>query len=475
MLFNSLEFAFFFIVVLIAYTSLSHRNQNYMLLAASYVFYGAWDYRFLLLLMLSTVVDYYIALWISRQQDPERRKRLLWVSIALNLGILGFFKYFNFFTTSFVDLASTFGVTMSPVMLGIVLPVGISFYTFQSMSYTIDVYRRDLEPSRSLTDFALYVAFFPQLVAGPIERATRLLPQITSTRIVTPGRIGSGLYLMLLGLFKKVVVADNLAPTVDRLFGQTYVTGEEVLMGAIYFGFQIYCDFSGYSDIARGAARIMGFELVLNFKQPFFAKSPSDLMRRWHISLGTWMRDYVFYPLGGSRGSNLRTFRNLTIVMVLGGLWHGAAWNFALWGVYFSLLMVGYRAYDVYLKPHLDAALANVAWIAAPRAIAAILTMYTFNLYGFMMFRCVSLGQIVDMTAALGNFTSVPLLLTMTSKLLPLVGPVLLLDYFEYRGNEDERFTRAPLAVQTAGYTAVIMLFLMIGQYDGSSFIYFQF
>jgi D-alanyl-lipoteichoic acid acyltransferase DltB (MBOAT superfamily) len=474
-LFNSLEFAIFFIMVLIAYASLSQRKQNYMLLAASYVFYGAWDYRFLLLLMLSTVMDYYIALWIAGQAEPQRRKRLLWISVAVNLGILGFFKYFNFFAASFVDLAAAFGMTLSPVMLNIVLPVGISFYTFQSMSYTIDVYRRDIEPARRLSDFALYVAFFPQLVAGPIERATRLLPQITSTRIMTADKIGSGLYLMLLGLFKKVVVADNLGPTVDRIFSQPVVTGEEVLIGAVYFGFQIYCDFSGYSDIARGTARIMGFDLVLNFRQPFFAKSPSDLLRRWHISLATWMRDYLFHPLGGSRGSNLKTFRNLTIVMVLGGLWHGAAWNFALWGVYFAVLLVGYRIYDIYVKPRVDSALAGAPWIDAPRTVAAILLMYAFNLYGFMMFRATSLAQIVDMTTALGNFVSMATLLAMTAKLVSLAGPVLLLDYVEYRGNEEERFIRSPLLAQTAGYTAVIMLFLILGSYDGSSFIYFQF
>jgi D-alanyl-lipoteichoic acid acyltransferase DltB (MBOAT superfamily) len=475
MVFNTLEFVIFFVVVLIAYAALPHRRQNQMLLVASYVFYGAWDWRFLGLLMLSTCLDYYLGILISQTHEQQARKRLLIVSIVANLGILGFFKYFNFFTGSFVDLAGTFGLNVSPVMLNIILPVGISFYTFQSMSYTIDVYRKQMEPARRLTDFALYVAFFPQLVAGPIERAKHLLPQITTRRIMTPGNLGTGLSLILLGLFKKVVVADNLAPNVDTIFMAESVTGEQVLIGAIYFGFQIYCDFSGYSDIARGTARMLGFDLMVNFRQPFFAKDPADLMRRWHISLSSWIRDYVFHPLGGSRGGNLLTFRNLTITMVLGGLWHGAAWNFALWGVFLSVLMVGYRLYEISVKPRIDALLAGYEWTRTPRLLTAIGVMFTLNLYGFMTFRCTSLEQVVQMTAALANFASFAYFAEMAGKFLLLASPVILLDYFEYRRREDELVVRLPAVVQTAAYAGAMMLFLMLGQYGGGAFIYFQF
>ncbi len=347
MLFNSLEFVVFFAVVLALYSVLNHPRQNALLLVASYVFYGAWDYRFLLLLIGTTLVDYAVGLAIDRRSDPAARRRILMFSIVANLGVLGVFKYFNFFADSLVEFAGLFGLSVSPVTLNIVLPVGISFYTFQSMAYTIDVYRGHLKPCRSLPDFALYVTFFPQLVAGPIERATHLLPQIYARRVMTAEKIGSGLSLIALGFFKKVVMADNLAPTVNEIFAkQGGYTAEEVLVGAIFFAFQIYGDFSGYTDIARGTSRVLGFELMDNFREPYFARSPSDFWQRWHISLSTWLRDYLYISLGGNRGGRLTTYRNLILTMLLGGLWHGAAWNFVWWGLYHGTLLVGYRWYE---------------------------------------------------------------------------------------------------------------------------------
>lgn len=475
MLFNSLEFVVFLIPVLALYAVLPHRKQNLMLLAASYMFYGAWDYRFLSLLFASTVADYFIGLRLGAETDKRRRKRLLLTSIGINLSMLGFFKYFGFFTQSMADFAGMFGVELSPVTLNIVLPVGISFYTFQTLSYTFDIYRRQLEPERRFTDFALFVAFFPQLVAGPIERAKRLLPQITAPRNVTPEKIGMGVYLILLGLFKKVVVADNLAPIVDRIFNQGNVTGVEVLIAAIAFGFQIYCDFSGYSDIARGLARLLGFELVLNFRQPFFAKNPSDFWSRWHVSFTSYMRDYVFISLGGSRGGKLLTIRNLVVTSVLAGLWHGAAWNFALWGIYFSAVIVAYHLYEKGIKIHVDRALSGAAWAARPRAVLAIGAMIAVNLYAFIMFRSTSVAQILDMTIALGHFGSLAPLAAFGTKFAVLAGPIILLDYYEYRADRQELPTYAPVWAQSVAYTAAIASFVVMGAFDGTSFIYFQF
>ncbi len=475
MVFNSLEFAAFFVIVVAVYAMLGHRSQNWLLLAASYVFYGAWDYRFLGLLFLTTVVDFLVGVALAREEAQAKRKRLLCVSLAFNLGVLGIFKYFNFFAESLVDMAAAFGMTVSTVPLKIILPVGVSFYTFQSMSYTIDVYRRRIDASRNLADFALYVAFFPQLVAGPIERARRLLPQIEKPRQMTAGKIGTGLFLVVLGLIKKVVLADNLAGPVDNVFSQSGLPGELVVMGSLYFAFQIYFDFSGYSDIARGLARILGFELMVNFRQPFFSRSPGELLRRWHISLGTWLRDYLFQPLGGMRRSNLLTLRNITITMALAGLWHGAAWNFVLWGVYVAAALVVYRLYDLYVLPVVDRTFAPFTWSRFARAAIARVVMFLGTVYAFMIFRAGSFSQIEDMTLALGHFDSLGPIVVMGTKLLALTGPFIVLDFWEYRRDKVDSFVRAPLLVQTAAYSAGFLLFLMVGEYDAASFIYFQF
>ena len=473
MLFDSLKFLIFFLAVLAVYRLLDHRNQNRFLLLASYVFYGAWDLRFLGLLILSTVVDFYVGLGLARESEPLRRRRWIWTSIAVNLSVLGFFKYFDFFSMSFTELAGDLGFSVSPITLHVILPVGISFYTFQAMSYTIDVYRGRIGPARKFTDFALYIAFFPQLVAGPIERARDLLPQIARPRTVTPGMVGSALYLILLGLFKKVVVADNLALVVDPIFGQAHATGEQVVIGSVFFAFQIYCDFSGYSDMARGLARLLGFELTVNFRQPFFVKSPGELFRRWHITLGNWMRDYLFQYLGGFRRNNLVTLRNVTVTMVLVGLWHGAAWNFVLWGLYVSLMLVAYRLYDVFVLPRMNSLL-PASW-RTPRNVVASLVMLLGTIYGFTIFRSQGFGQIRDFTAALGHFTSFAPLLSMGARFAVTAGPILLLDYLEHRYGGDESFMRLPLLVQGGAYASAMLLFFTVGNYDGGAFIYFQF
>ncbi|MGB1075849.1 MAG: MBOAT family O-acyltransferase [Flavobacteriales bacterium] len=365
MLFNSIEFILFLPLVFAAYwivnlwtgTRLGLRLQNLLILTASYVFYGWWDWRFLFLIAFSSLVDYAVGLQIAKANHEiagtpadvrsAKAKRWLWVSLAINLGLLGYFKYANFFLESWLGAWSSLGVTMHASSLRIILPVGISFYTFQTLSYSIDIYRRQLEPTRDLIAFAAFVSFFPQLVAGPIERASALLPQISKRRLFSYDLAVSGMRLILWGLFKKVVVADTCAGLVDKLFSHPDTFSPPFLvLGAIYFAIQVYGDFSGYSDIAIGTARLFGIRLSQNFKSPFFARDIAEFWRRWHISLTTWFRDYVYYPLGGSRGGKMQAIRNTFLIFIVSGFWHGANWTFLLWGfihacLFLPLLLTG--------------------------------------------------------------------------------------------------------------------------------------
>lgn len=304
MLFNSFTFLYFFIAVYVLYLLLKkkHLHQNFLLLVASYVFYGYWDWRFLSLILLSTLIDFFIGQTLYKQNDPRRRKILLSLSVIANLSFLGFFKYFNFFAESFESMVGLFGLTAGDLTLRIVLPIGISFYTFQTMSYTIDIYRGEMKPVKNLMNFALFVAFFPQLVAGPIERAKNMIPQIEKPRNVTPEFINAGIYLIVWGYFKKLVIADNVALIANKVFNNyTEYQGMDLIIGVLAFTIQIYCDFSAYSDIARGLAKLLGINLMLNFRLPYFALNPSDFWLRWHISLSSWLRDYLYIPLGGNR------------------------------------------------------------------------------------------------------------------------------------------------------------------------------
>jgi len=343
-LFDTTEFGIFLCVVFALYV-MSQRStqiQNILLLVASYLFYSFWDYRFLTLIVISTVVDYTIGkrLAITPVENSNHRKRLLFVSISVNLGLLGFFKYWNFFIDSVASGLMTLGLEPNLPLLTIILPVGISFYTFQTMSYTIDIYRNKLSPEDNFITFALFVCYFPQLVAGPIERAQLLLPRLRSARIVTLDNIASGSALILIGLFKKIAIADAIAPIVDIGFTSIQDHGwVSLLFYAYLFGFQIYADFSGYSDIARGVSRLFGIELMINFEQPYFASNLQDFWRRWHISLSTWLRDYLYIPLGGNRHGEWKTYRNLMLTMVIGGLWHGAAWTFVIWGAIHGVVL----------------------------------------------------------------------------------------------------------------------------------------
>jgi alginate O-acetyltransferase complex protein AlgI len=360
MLFNSLVFFLFLGIVLAVYPRLPRRGQNVFLLVASYVFYGYWDWRFNFLLLGSTLLDFFVGRQLAGTEDSRRRRLLLGISLIGNLGILGFFKYFNFFIDSFAALLASTGLEPNLPTLKIILPVGISFYTFQTLSYTIDIYRRRLQPVDSLVDFALFVSFFPQLVAGPIERASNLLPQIVKPRSVNRRLVITGLNLMLIGYFKKVAIADTLAPMVENAFADPAGQSSGALLSGLYaFALQIYGDFSGYTDIARGVSRLLGFELMENFAAPYLSRNITEFWHRWHISLSSWLKDYLYISLGGNRGGALRTYRNLMLTMVLGGLWHGAGWTFVVWG---SL----HGAYLMLHKMLLRERRLNLAW---PRSI----------------------------------------------------------------------------------------------------------
>jgi len=331
MLFNSMAFVVFLPATLLIYLALPRKLQNVFLIAASYLFYGYWDPRFLILIALSTLVDFGVGVALSRTADEKKRLRLLVVSVVVNLGILGFFKYYNFFAQSLADLAHSVGLPLSTSTLNVILPVGISFYTFQTLSYTIDVYRGEVEPTSDLVSFAAFVAFFPQLVAGPIERARDLLPQFQTQRSLALPELQDAGRLMLWGFFKKLVIADNL----DRVVAAGYAPGapgDLALLATYAFAFQIYCDFSGYTDIARGVAKLFGFRLQKNFDRPYVSTSLPEFWKRWHISLSTWFREYLYIPLGGNRCSKPRQLFNVMVTFVVSGFWHGAHLRFIVWG-----------------------------------------------------------------------------------------------------------------------------------------------
>ncbi len=335
MFFDTPVYFVFLTLVVLIYWRLSRRAQNLFLLAASYFFYGWWDWRFLILIAVSTVVDFTCARIIDRSEAPVRRRLLLALSLSINLGFLGFFKYFNFFDDSFVQLLHTLGIeNVNPTLLAIVLPPGISFYTFQEVAYIVDVYNRRMKPAKSLVDYALFISVFPHLIAGPIQRPSHLLPQVQRERTFHPHRFFDGLMLILSGLFRKCVVADNCALLANAAFngnlGRPSLAATAI--GSYAFAWQIYGDFSGYSDIARGSAQLLGFHFMVNFRQPYLATSLQDFWRRWHISLSTWLRDYLYIPLGGNRHDEVKTYRNLLLTMLLGGLWHGANWTYVVWG-----------------------------------------------------------------------------------------------------------------------------------------------
>jgi len=476
MLFNSLEYLLFLPTVFILYWFVFNKNlriQNLLILISSYFFYGWWDYRFLILIFLSTIVDYIIGLNIPRQDSEKKQKSLLWFSVLFNLSVLGFFKYYNFFVDSWVDLISSVGYEIKSVWtLNIILPVGISFYTFQTMSYTIDIYRKKLEPTKDFISFASFVSFFPQLVAGPIERASNLLPQILKKREFKYEQGVQGLRLILWGMFKKVVIADSLAPMVDDIFGnyQDY-GGGSLWLGAIYFAFQIYCDFSGYSDIAIGTAKLFGIELMTNFKFPYFSRNIGEFWRRWHISLSTWFRDYVYIPLGGSQNGKWKSIRNIFIIFIVSGFWHGANLTFIFWGLFHSILFLPSFLLRTNRK-FTTSIIGENTFLPNPKELIQVITTFLLVTIGWVFFRS---ETIVD------SFSYLKLMLTkidfanyLSPKISLYLFTLLLIEWTQRFNDRNLFFNFSKLIFRI--FIVICIFFIVINfKKDSQQFIYFDF
>ncbi|MBQ9344103.1 MAG: MBOAT family protein [Kiritimatiellae bacterium] len=476
MLFNSLAYFIFLPLVLLLYYPSPRRLQNLILLAASYVFYGWWDWRFCGLLLASTLIAYATGLAMPAAAPPRRRRAMLVISLVANLGILAFFKYFNFFIGSAGDLLAAIGFRPNLPSLRVILPVGISFYTFQTLSYTVDVYRREMPPTRSLLDFALYVSFFPQLVAGPIERATNLLHQFAAPRVLDRAHIADGAFLILLGLFRKLVIADGAAPLVDEIFASAATASPATLaLGSALFALQIYGDFAGYSDIARGTASLMGFDLMVNFRQPYLSQSVSEFWRRWHISLSSWLRDYLYIPLGGNRKGLPRTYLNLFLTMLLGGLWHGASWTFVIWGALHGAYLAIHKALlaAFHRKPA-----RHPAWTRT--SLLKVLVTFVLVAFAWIFFRAPTLAAAATYVSGLFDFASplrAPLAtaLPYAAKFLFFLALALGLDIPNYALDTQTSPLRLPTIPRALVYAALFLLLLLLRPLDDTPFLYFQF
>ncbi len=552
--YNTLTFWIFFAAVLLPYWRLPHRGQNMLLLVASYGFYGAWDYRFLFLILLSTIIDYVGGLGVAgvqvsrrklmglggllvlaalflcsnvrypelvaaarkhdlakmtaalprtlvdfrvligsvvavvvyglllpalyRLPEARRRKAFVWISLTANLVILGFFKYFDFFVANLAALIGKAGFSVPSRALGLVLPAGISFYTFQAMSYTIDIYRGHAKPTTSFRDFALFVCFFPHLVAGPIMRAHTLLPQVVEPRQRKPGMFREGLALIAVGLAKKLVIADNMAEIADRVFnrfaaggGTANMNALEAMIGLYAFALQIYGDFSGYSSIARGVSKFLGYELVVNFDLPYLAQSPSDFWKRWHISLSTWLRDYLYIPLGGNRHGTVSTYRNLWITMLLGGLWHGANWTFVLWGAYHGALLVVFRVLGI------PDTVEGTSVAAKVHRALRVVVMFHLTCLGWLLFRADSMSTVTAFLHVLVSGSHAVQLVDVVALavLAYLTLPLVLGEAVVGGERGAARFLSLSRTVRGATYMYLLGMILVFHAKQSTGFIYFQF
>jgi len=476
MLFNSIEFAIFLPIVFLLYWYVFQRNlklQNLFILAASYLFYGWWDWRFLSLVVFSSFVDFFVGLALKNEEKQSKRKLFLLISIVINLGLLGFFKYYNFFVDSFVDAFTLFGKQLNVSSLRIILPVGISFYTFQTMSYSIDVYKRNLKPTSDIIAFLAFVTFFPQLVAGPIERATNLLGQFYTKRHFDYANAVNGLRQILWGLFKKIVIADNAAKIVSDVFANygSY-NGSMLLLGGIFFAFQIYGDFSGYSDIAIGTSRLFGFKLMKNFAFPYFSRDIAEFWRRWHISLSTWFRDYLYFPLGGSKGGTGMKVRNTFIIFIVSGFWHGANWTFIIWGalnaIYFLPLLLAKKN-----RANLDVA-AKGKYLPNIKEIFQIGTTFFLTIIAWIFFRA---ANVTEAIAYLQQMFSASLFAMPTYLPSQTVILILIFVVIEWLGREKEyalENIKLPAVLRWSLYYAIIFTIFEFGG-TKQEFIYFQF
>mgnify|MGYP003136936213 CR=1 FL=1 len=480
MLFNSIEFAFFLPIVFILYWFVFNkkiRSQNILLLIASYVFYGWWDWRFLFLIVFSSFVDFVLGLRLSKTNNNIHRKVFIFTSIAVNIGFLGFFKYYNFFAENFADAFTFFGQAINPDRLNIILPVGISFYTFQTLSYTIDIYRKKLEPTTNIVSFFAFVSFFPQLVAGPIERATNLLPQFHKKRKIEYASAVDGMRQILLGLFKKIVIADNCAPIVNTIFEspESY-SGSTLFIGAALFAFQIYGDFSGYSDIAIGTSRLFGFNLMKNFALPYFSRDIAEFWRRWHISLSTWFRDYVYIPLGGSRGNLTLQVRNIFIIFIVSGFWHGANWTFIIWGVLHALFYLPLMFFKQH-KKHTEI-VSNKKYVPSFIDLLKITSTFILTTLAWVFFRANSVTDAFEylngvFSNSLLNFPEI-----FPTKLILLISVLILLEWLrkEYEHTFSNLQLQFKKPVRWGFYLSIIFMIYFFGNTDEAiEFIYFQF
>ena len=478
MLFNSIDFGVFLSIVFVLYwfvTKHSLKHQNILLIIASYVFYGWWDYRFLFLIALSSILDYGIGIRLKNTINQNKRKTWLWLSIAVNVGCLGFFKYYNFFVENFVQAFSFFGSKLNPATINIILPVGISFYTFQTLSYTVDVYKRKLEATNNIWSFLAYVSFFPQLVAGPIERATNLLPQFYKKRVFSYHKAVDGCRQILWGFFKKMVIADNCAEYANLIFNNSdSYSGSTLVIGAIFFSFQIYGDFSGYSDIAIGVSKLFGFNLMQNFAYPYFSRDVAEFWRRWHISLSTWFRDYVYIPLGGSRGKTITSIRNIILVFLISGFWHGANWTFIAWGLLNALYFI-----PIFLtsrhRQNLNVVAQNKLMPSLKELLSMLLT-FSLTLIAWVFFRADSLTHAMRYIAHMFTSTIFKLPAVRPVYLLLLLIMFILIEWFGRKNKYAIEYflCTKPKLLRWCMYIGIVLsVFIFRGK--AQEFIYFQF
>jgi alginate O-acetyltransferase complex protein AlgI len=483
MLFNSLDFALFLPVVFVLYWFVAARSlrlQNLLVLFASYFFYACWDWRFLFLLAFSTALDYYTGIKISEAEHTKLKRFWLWLSITINLGFLGVFKYYNFFAASFAESVSHIGWHVNPGTINIILPVGISFYTFHGLSYVLDLYNNKIKPERNFVDYSLFVSFFPLLVAGPIERATHLLPQIKKERTFNYSKAVDGLRQILWGLFKKIVIADNCAELANMIFNNSEdYSGSSLLLGALFFTFQIYCDFSGYSDIALGTARLLGIELLRNFAFPYFSRDIAEFWRRWHISLSSWFRDYLYIPLGGSQGGTWMKVRNTFIIFIVSGFWHGANWTFIVWGalnaLYFMpLLLSGKNRQNIEI-------VAKGKFLPSAREFFNMTLTFGLTVIAWIFFRAESLHHAIDYLS--GIFSRSLFTFPDINGIRQVIVTLILIALFmiiEWIGR-DQQYAIASLGLtwkrplRWAMYSVIIFVMGMFMVSNETPFIYFQF
>jgi len=478
MLFNSINFALFLPIVFLFYwfmPKLNFKRQNIILLVASYFFYGCWNWRFLFLLVFSTFLDYFTGIKMSETKNQPTRKFWFWLSVSVNLGLLGVFKYFNFFAESFVEGLSLLGIHADLWSLQIILPVGISFYTFHGLSYVIDIYNDRIKPERNFINYSVFVCFFPLLVAGPIERATHLLPQILKKREFEYAKAVDGLRQILWGLFKKIVIADNCATYVNQIFDSYKIqSGSTLLLGATFFAFQIYGDFSGYSDIAIGTAKLFGIDLLRNFAFPYFSRDIAEFWRRWHISLTTWFRDYLYIPLGGSRGSKAQIVRNTFIIFLVSGFWHGANWTFLAWGTYHALLFLPLILLQKNRKNTNNVAQGRI--FPTLKEIIQMTSTFLLVVLGWVFFRAENIGKALDYLERI--FTKSLITIPFTQGNNSLFLSVFIMIAFEWFQRNKKYglqidFIKNAFVRWSVYFGVLLIIFFFGGKSD--TFIYFQF